>query len=107
MAFAAALLRTSRVQPYDHSNDKAAYSRTNQPADYNESWEALWQRTKQDPIAFFTAVLAGSTAILFVIAGGSFIKEGAVSGVGTLPDDPASVDFILRNVGEGNLSNAS
>jgi hypothetical protein len=72
LAFVVALLAfsimRSRVQPADQQNDNAAYSSAAQTDNQDESWEAFWQRTKRDPVAFFTAVLAGSTILLFVIA---------------------------------------
>jgi len=72
-AFVVALLafswsRSSRIQPYEQQNNQETHDRSAQATDEYESWEALWQRTKRDPIAFFTAVLAISTTLLFVIA---------------------------------------
>jgi hypothetical protein len=62
------MFRSSWVQPHDQPNNQATYSRSAQTTNENESWKDLWQRTKRDPIALFTAVLAISTTLLFIIA---------------------------------------
>ena len=69
-AFVVALLAFSmmrlRVQPSDQQHDQAIYNSGTQASNEDESWKALWQRTKREPVAFFTAVLAVSTTVLAV-----------------------------------------
>lgn len=68
VALLALLMTRSLVQPYYQQNNQATYNRAEQTTNQDESWEALWQRTKRDPVAFFTFVLAISTTLLFIIA---------------------------------------
>jgi hypothetical protein len=63
---AIALVRSSNQHPNLEYSEKRE-APTEQGTIRNESWEAVWQRTKHDPVALFTAVLAISTAALFIL----------------------------------------
>lgn len=68
-AFVVALFAIAMVNSSgQHQNQQYSQNRDNRAKEAvseDESWEALWKRTKTDPIAFFTAVLAVSTTALF------------------------------------------
>ncbi len=70
-AFAVALvvlvMSRSSKEPDHQAYNQSSGASAQQNADQNESWEALWQKTKTDPVAFFTLVLAVSTTALFCI----------------------------------------
>src|SRR4029077_15013940 len=67
VALVAIAIFQSSTQYQNQQYSQTRNERTEKTANEDESWEALWQRTKTDPIAFFTAVLEISTTALFVL----------------------------------------